>query len=118
MADQTPSAGPAPVTFTAERYRELLDQAAGMAQGPSLLLPTVEHVQALYHALRQALKARSDAATVLVALLLDANSAGVTIPTPYLAEIAASGAGLVLVGDPKETRVSVAVPPQPKGKPS
>lgn len=116
MDAPTPSAGPVP--YTTERLQELINEARAIAANPqTLLLATRDHLVALDLVVRQASAARAEAARLALAMLIEREH-GAVIPNDFLDELAASGAGLVVQRDEKHTRVTVAMPAQPKGRPS
>lgn len=116
MDGPTPNAGPA--GYTTERLQELVTEARAIVANPqSLLLATRDHLVALDLILRQQAASRAEAARLALAMLIEREH-GAVIPNDFLDELAASGAGLVVQRDEKHTRVTVAMPPQPKGRPS
>jgi hypothetical protein len=89
MDATTPSAGPAPVTFTPEQFRQLLDEALRIADNPeTLLLPTRDHLRVLLKALRGANAQASDGARLLIALILSSEQSQVTLPADFVAATA------------------------------
>lgn len=93
MDTPTPSAGPAPVTFTPERFRELLAEAFRIADNPdTLLLPTRDHVRVLRQAFRGGQDQVRECTRFILALILSAEQSQVTMP----AEFVDATAGLTL----------------------
>ncbi|MCC6989915.1 MAG: hypothetical protein IT181_13000 [Acidobacteria bacterium] len=96
MADQTPSAGPAPVTYSKEEHARLVAEACTLATRPgTLLLPTIDHVRAMFAQMSDIEAGRAELMQALIALILDQGGRPfVVIPQEVLAQVRVSGLGL------------------------
>lgn len=92
MAEQTPSAGPAPVTYTEEDARRLVAEALIMAMKPdALLLPTRDHIRALVARMARVEADRAELVTLVVAVLRDQGLTQLVVPKAELAQVARHG---------------------------
>lgn len=98
MSHQTPSAGPAPVTYTREEYARLLAEAVTIATTPgTLLLPTVDHCRALFAAMQEVRQDCDELRYAVMALILDQGEQPfLLIPRQALEHVRVSGLGLTM----------------------